>query len=71
MPRTTLQIPRLLTQADAEAVMFELQDLPCVSETGVDLARQQAWVSHTSMLAAEDIAARLGAAGYGCEWETS
>jgi hypothetical protein len=44
--------------------MFELQDLPCVSQAEVDLPRRQAWVSHTAMIAAEDIAAALLEAGY-------
>lgn len=37
MPDTTFHIPGLLTQADADAVMFELQDLPCVSQADVNL----------------------------------
>jgi copper chaperone CopZ len=64
MPETTFDIPGLLTQDDADAVMFELQDLPCVNQADVDLARRQAWVSHTAMIAAEDIAAALLEAGY-------
>jgi len=46
------------------AVMFELQDLPCVNQADVDLAKRQAWVSHTSMISPEDIAAALEEAGY-------
>jgi len=44
--------------------MFELQDLPCVNQADVDLKGRQAWVSHTAMIAAEDIAAALSEAGY-------
>lgn len=64
MPETVFIIPTLLTQDDADAVMFELQDLPCVNQADVDLAKRQAWISHTAMIAAEDIAAALLEAGY-------
>jgi len=64
MPETTFFIPALRTQADAEAVMFELQDLPCIAQADVDLQRQQAWVSHTAMISPDDIAAALEEAGY-------
>jgi copper chaperone CopZ len=64
MPETTFHIPALLTQEDADAVMFELQDLPCVSQAEVNLAARTAWVSHTPMIAPEDIAAALAEAGY-------
>ena len=49
---------------DADAVMFELQDQPCVHQADVDLAQRTAWVSHSTMIAAEDIAAALAEAGY-------
>lgn len=64
MPETTFHIPTLHTQDDADAVMFELQDLPCVHQADVDLAQRTAWVSHSTMIAAEDIAAALAEAGY-------
>ncbi len=64
MPETTFHIPALRTQADADAVMFELQDLPCVSQADVDLSAHTAWVSHTTMIAPEDSAAALAEAGY-------
>jgi copper chaperone CopZ len=64
MPETTFDIPGLLSQDDADAVMFELQDLPCVNQADVDLKGRLAWVSHTAMIAAEDIAAALLEAGY-------
>lgn len=64
MPETTFHVPALQSQDDADAVMFELQDLPCVSQADVNLAAQTAWVSHTSMIAPEDIAAALQEAGY-------
>ncbi len=64
MPETTFHIPALRTQADADAVMFELQDLPCVSQADVDLSAHTTWVSHTTMIAPEDIAAALAEAGY-------
>lgn len=64
MPETRFHITALKSQDDADAVMFELQDLPCVSQADVDLPAQTAWVSHTGMIAAEDIAAALAEAGY-------
>jgi copper chaperone CopZ len=64
MPETRFHIPTLLTQDDADAVMFELQDLPCVHQADVNLAEHTAWVSHTAMIAPEDIAAKLQEAGY-------
>lgn len=64
MPETTFFIPTLHTQADADAVMFELQDLPCVSQADVNLSERTAWVSHTRMLAPEDVAAALAEGGY-------
>jgi copper chaperone CopZ len=67
MPETTFFISALKTQDDADAVMFELQDLPCVSQADVDLAAKTAWVSHTPMIAPEDIAAALAEAGYEAE----
>ena len=62
MPETTFLIPALRSQADADAVMFELQDLPCVHQADVDLETQTAWVSHSSMISASDISdlANLG-----------
>ncbi|MEN9904127.1 MAG: hypothetical protein RLZZ555_692 [Pseudomonadota bacterium] len=66
MPETTFDIPALQTQDDADAVMFELQDLPCVAQADVDLEQRQAWVSHSSMIAPQDIADALEEAGYPC-----
>jgi copper chaperone CopZ len=66
MPATTFDIPALQTQDDADAVMFELQDLPCVAQADVDLPRRQAWVSHSTMIDPQDIAAALEEAGYPC-----
>ena len=64
VPETTFHIPALQTQEDADAVMFELQDLPCVNQADVNLPERTAWVSHTRMIAPEDIAAALQEAGY-------
>lgn len=64
MPETTFHIPSLLTQDDADAVMFELQDLPCVNQADVNLPGHTAWVSHTAMISPEDIAAKLQEAGF-------
>lgn len=67
MPETNFHIPTMRTQDDADAVMFELQDLPCVNQADVHLAEQIAWVSHTVMIAPEDIAAALAEAGYAAQ----
>jgi copper chaperone CopZ len=67
MPDTTFHIPALKTQDDADAVLFELQDLPCISVADVDLAAQTAWAQHTSMISAEEIVAALAEAGYEAE----
>jgi hypothetical protein len=64
MPESIFEIEQLVTPDDAEAVMFELQDLPCVNQADVDIIKRQAWVSHTSMISPEDIAAALEEAGY-------
>lgn len=64
MPESIFDIAQLLTQEDADAVIFELQDLPCVNQAEVDLVKRQARVSHTAMISPEDIAAALEHAGY-------
>lgn len=64
MPESLFEIAQLLTPEDAAAVMFELQDLPCVNQAEVDIDKRQAWVSHTPMISPEDIAAELEDAGY-------
>ncbi len=69
MPETVFLIPTLLTQDDADAVMFELQDLPCISNADVNLAARQAWVDHTPMISPQEIAAALEQAGYPCTAE--
>ena len=63
MIETRLLIPTLQTDDDASAVMFELQDLPCVHEAGVDLPAHTARVLHTAMVSPEDIVAKLLDAG--------
>jgi hypothetical protein len=67
MPESLFDIPGLLTQADADAVMFELQDLPCVNQAEVLLLERRAWVSHTAMISVSDIAAALEEAGYAAQ----
>ena len=64
MPETTLHIPSLHTREDADAVLFALQDLPCVSHAQVDLSAKSARVCHTNMIAPDDMAASLAEAGY-------
>jgi copper chaperone CopZ len=64
MPETTFHIPAMADQHAADAVMFELQDLPCVHQADVNLPERTAWVSHSTMIAPEDIAAALAEAGF-------
>ena len=64
MPESAFEIAQLVTQDDVEAVIIELQDLPCVNQADVDLIKRKAWVSHTSMISPEDIAAALEDADY-------
>jgi len=64
VPESIFEITQLATPDDVAAVMFELQDLPCVNQADVDITKRQAWVSHTSMISPEDIAAALEEAGY-------
>jgi hypothetical protein len=56
MPETTFHIPSLTDQDAADAVMFVLHDLPCIHQADVNLPERSAWVSHSTMIAAEDIA---------------
>ena len=67
MIETRRRIFSLRTGEDASAAMFELQDLPCVHQAGVDLPAHTAWVQHTAMIGPEDIAARLLEAGFEAE----
>lgn len=53
-----------LCRCDADAVMFELQDLPCVHHAGVSLADQTAWIDHSTMISPGDIVPKLLEAGY-------
>ena len=64
MPETTFHVPAMISQTDADAVMFGPQGLPCVTQADVDLSKRHAWVSHTAMISVEDIAAKLQEAGY-------
>lgn len=66
MPLTTFTIPTLTTDDAAAEVMFELQDLPCITVADVDIANKQAWAQHTNMISPEEIAAALEEAGHPC-----
>lgn len=57
-------VPSMLTQEDADAVMFELQDLPCIHVVDVDLAQHTAWAEHTTFISPDEIAAALAEAGH-------
>ena len=71
MPITTFMIPTLVNEDAAAEVMFELQDLPCMTVADVDVAKNQAWAQHTTMISPEEIAAALEAAGHPCaSWQT-
>ena len=39
MPESIFEIAQLETPDDVAAVMFELQDLPCVNQADVDITR--------------------------------
>jgi hypothetical protein len=67
MIETHLRIAALFTEDDASAVMFELQDLPCVHEASVDLPARTARVIHTAMMSPDDIVAKLHEAGISAE----
>lgn len=64
MATTHFVIPTMTSQSDADAVMFELQDLPCISVADVNLAQRSAWAEHTRFISPEEIAAALEEAGY-------
>ena len=64
MPTTHFSIPAMQSQNDADAVMFALQDLPCIHVADVDLTRSSAWAEHTNFISAEEIALALTEAGY-------
>jgi hypothetical protein len=71
MPITTFTIPTLCNDDAAAEVMFELQDLPCMTVADVNLAKQEAWAQHTPMISPEEIAAALEEAGHPCTgWST-
>ncbi len=67
MPETTFHTPSLTDQDAADAVMFVLHDLPCIHQADVNLPAHTAWVSHSTMIAPEDIAAALAEAGHEAE----
>lgn len=64
MPITHFSIPTMTCQDDADAVMFELQDLPCIHVADVNLAQHSAWAEHAAFISSEEIAAALAEAGY-------
>lgn len=66
MPKTTFSIPTLTNDDAAAEVMFELQDLPCITVADVDVAQHEAWAQHTTMISPEEIAAALEEAGHPC-----
>jgi len=49
----------MISQEDADAVMFELQDLPCINVADVNLAQRSAWAEHITFISPEEIATAL------------
>jgi hypothetical protein len=64
MNSTHFAIPSMISQEDADAVMFELQDLPCIHIADVNLEQRSAWGEHTGFISPEEIAIALESAGY-------
>ena len=64
MATTHFAIPTMISQEDADAVMFELQDLPCIHVADVNLEQHSAWAEHTGFISPEEIAIALEEAGY-------
>lgn len=71
MVTTHFAIPTMTSQSDADAVMFALQDLPCIHVADVDLAQCTAWAEHTRFISPEEIAAALEEAGYPATFSAS
>lgn len=64
MATTHFSIPTMTSPNHADAVMFVLQDLPCISVADVNLPQRSAWAEHTRFISPEEIAAALDEAGY-------
>lgn len=64
MPTSHFSVPTMATQDDADAVMFELQDLPCIHVADVNLAQRTAWAEHTAFISPDEIAAALAEVGH-------
>lgn len=64
---TTLRVPAMNSQEDADRVVFELQDLPCIGVVDVDLAQQTVWIDHTPMISVEELQAAVAEAGFSSE----
>jgi copper chaperone CopZ len=64
---TTLRVQGMNSQEDADRVVFELQDLPCIGVVDVDLAQQTVWVDHTNMISVEELQAAVAEAGFQSE----
>ena len=71
MATTHFAIPTMISQEDADAVMFELQDLRCIPVADVHLAQHSAWAEHTDVSSPEEIATPLDEAGYPATISTS
>jgi copper chaperone CopZ len=64
MVTTHFAIPTMISQGDADAVMFVLQDLPCIHVADVNLEQRSAWAEHSGFISPEEISAALEEAGY-------
>jgi copper chaperone CopZ len=61
---TTLRVQGMNSQEDADRVVFELQDLPCIGVVDVDLAQQTVWIDHTNMISVDELQAAVAEAGF-------
>ncbi len=64
MVTTHLAIPTMISRSDAEAVMFALQDLPCIHVADVNREQRSAWAEHTRFIRPEEIVTALEEAGH-------
>jgi hypothetical protein len=71
MAITHFTIPTMISQEDADVVMFELQDLPCIHVADVNLEQHSAWAEHTGFISPEEIVIALEEAGYPATISTS
>ena len=64
---STFKIHALRDQDGVDRVMFELQDLPCISQVQVSLETGLAWVEHTPMIGTAELMHAIAEAGFESE----